>query len=147
MSVRGRGNLWPCLGNCPHYFGIAFTIPKSGPDVAIMRIIAASKSADYSGPVPILRPNNADIIRIIDFVKGVSVSPYESDSMYICRPIYIYYVDKKNLQFLSNNSEKLVQILLEFSQQIVEGYEFVLVKFCWKRPIHTGHSHMFYHWG
>ena len=31
--------------------------------------------------------------------------------------------------FLFNNSEKLVQILLEFSQQIVEGYEFVLAKF------------------
>ena len=30
---------------------------------------------------------------------------------------------------LFNNSEKLVQILLEFSQQIVEGYEFVLAKF------------------
>ena len=26
---------------------------------------------DYSGPVSILRPNNADIIRIIEFVNGV----------------------------------------------------------------------------
>ena len=43
MSMRGRGDLWPRLGNCPHYFGIAFTNPKSGPDVAIMRIVAASK--------------------------------------------------------------------------------------------------------
>ena len=31
------------------------------------------KSADYSGPVPILRPNNANIIRIIEFEKGVLV--------------------------------------------------------------------------
>ena len=31
---------------------------------------------------------------------------------------------------LFNNYEKLVQILLEFSQQIVEGYESVLAKFC-----------------
>ena len=35
-----------------------------------MRIIAAS-SVDYSGPVPILQPNNADVIRIIEFVNGV----------------------------------------------------------------------------
>ena len=27
--------------------------------------------AGYSGPVSILRPNNADIIRIIEFVNGV----------------------------------------------------------------------------
>ena len=33
-------------------------IPKSVPDADIMRIIAASKSVDYSAPVPILRPNN-----------------------------------------------------------------------------------------
>ena len=32
-----------------------------------------------------------------------------------------------------NTSEKLVQILLEFSQQIVEGYEFVLAKFRYKK--------------
>ena len=35
---------------------------------------------------------------------------------------------------LFDNSEKLVQILLEFDQQIVEGYEFVLAKFRCKRP-------------
>ena len=47
----------------------------------------------------------------------------------------IQYVDEKTLMiYLLNNSKKLVQILLEFSQQIVEGYEFVLAKFCWKRP-------------
>ena len=34
---------------------------------------------------------------------------------------------------LFNNSQKLVQILLKFSQQKVEGYEFVLAKFRWKR--------------
>ena len=43
----------------------------------------------------------------------------------------------KNLKTISffNNSEKLVQILLEVNQQIVEGYEFVefvVVKFHWK---------------
>ena len=39
---------------------------------------------------------------------------------------------------LFNNSEKLtVQIHLEFSQQIVEGYEFVLAKFRWKRPFQS----------
>ena len=31
------------------------------------------KSVDYSGPAPILQPNNADIIRIIEFVKRVLV--------------------------------------------------------------------------
>ena len=35
--------------------------------------------------------------------------------------------------YLFNNSKKLVQILIKFSQQIVEDYEFVLAKFCWKR--------------
>ena len=29
------------------------------------------RGPDYSGPVPILRPNNADIIRIFEFVNGV----------------------------------------------------------------------------
>ena len=43
---------------------------------------------------------------------------------------FIYHVDEKTLTIsLFNNFEKLVQILLEFSQQIVEGYEFVLAKF------------------
>ena len=28
----GGGDLLPRLGNYPHYFGIAFTNPKSGPD-------------------------------------------------------------------------------------------------------------------
>ena len=32
----------------------------------------------------------------------------------------------KKLISLFNNSEKLVQIILEFSEQIVEGYEFVI---------------------
>ena len=43
MSVQGKGDLCPRLGNYPHYYGIAFTNPKSGPDADIMRIIAASK--------------------------------------------------------------------------------------------------------
>ena len=30
---------------------------------------------------------------------------------------------------------ELVQILLEFSQQIVEGYEFALAKFRWKKTL------------
>ena len=38
-------------------------------------------------------------------------------------PWYKYFVDEKLVMIsLFNNSEKLVQILLEFSQQIVEGY-------------------------
>ena len=42
----------------------------------------------------------------------------------------MFYVDEKLLTIpLWNNSEKLVQILLEFSQQKIEGYKFVLVKF------------------
>ena len=41
---------------------------------------------------------------------------------------------KKLTISLFNNSEKLVQILLKFSQQIVEGYEFVLAKFTEKDP-------------
>ena len=40
-------------------------ILKSGPDADTMRIIAASKSVDYCGPIPILRPINVDIIHII----------------------------------------------------------------------------------
>ena len=56
----GKGDLWPHLGNYLHYFGIASQIPKSGPDADIMWIIAASKSVEYSRPVSILRPNNAD---------------------------------------------------------------------------------------
>ena len=48
------------------------------------------------------------------------------------------YVDEKTLTiYLFNNSEKLVQIILEFSQQIVEGYEFVLAQFHWKRPFQS----------
>ena len=43
-------------------------------------------------------------------------------------------MDSKTLTIsLFNNSEKLVQILLEFSQQIVEGYKFVLAKFLLKK--------------
>ena len=72
MSMRGTGDLWLRLGNYLHYFGIAFTNPKSGPDADIMRIIAASKKCGlYSGPVSILRLNNADIIRIIESVNRV----------------------------------------------------------------------------
>ena len=42
----------------------------------------------------------------------------------------LYYVDEKTPTIsLSNNSKKLVQILIKFSQQIVERYEFVLAKF------------------
>ena len=49
-----------------------------------------------------------------------------------------YYVDEKNQTIsLFNNSEKLVEILLEFSQQIGEDYEFVLAKFRWKRPFQS----------
>ena len=40
---------------------------------------------------------------------------------------------KKATIFLFNNSEKLVQILLEFSQQRAEGYEFMLAKYRSKR--------------
>ena len=44
--------------------------------------------------------------------------------------ILITYVDEKTLMIsLCNNSKKFVQILLKFSQQIVEGFKFVLVKF------------------
>ena len=50
----------------------------------------------------------------------------------------MYYVDEKTLMIsLFNYTEKLVQILLEFSQQIVEGYEFVLAEFRWKRPLQS----------
>ena len=42
----------------------------------------------------------------------------------------IYYVDGKIPTIsLFNNSKKLVHILVEFDQQIVEGYEFVLANF------------------
>ena len=41
---------------------------------------------------------------------------------------YMYYVDDKTLTIsLFNNSEKLIQIFHQFSQQIVEDY-----KLCWK---------------
>ena len=46
MSVLERGDLWPRLENYPHYFRIAFTNPKSGPDADIMRIIEASKKCE-----------------------------------------------------------------------------------------------------
>ena len=55
------------LGNYPHYFGIAFTNPKSGPDADNCSIEKV-----WIILVPFLRPNNADIIRIIEFVNGVS---------------------------------------------------------------------------
>ena len=40
---------------------------------AIMQIFAASKKCGLLWSVPILRPNNADIIRILEFVKGVKL--------------------------------------------------------------------------
>ena len=45
----------------------------------------------------------------------------------------------KKLQAIAlfNNSEKLVQIFLECSQAIVEGYKFVLAKFRWKIPFQS----------
>ena len=49
----------------------------------------------------------------------------------------IMWMKKLKTISLFNNSEKLVQILLEFSQQIVEGYKFVLAKFRWKRPFQS----------
>ena len=45
--------------------------------------------------------------------------------------------EKTQTTSLFNNSEKLVQILLEFSQHIVEHYEFVVAKFHWKRPFQS----------
>ena len=63
-------------------------------------------------------------------------------SNFITRPsikrvkYFKYYVDRrKKIRTISLviNSKKLVQIILKFSQQIVEGYEFVLAKFRWKR--------------
>ena len=42
-------------------------------------------------------------------------------SVCVCVCVCLYYVDEKLMISLFNNSEKLVQILLEFSQQIVEG--------------------------
>ena len=66
-----KGDLWLRLGNYPHYFGFAFTNPKSGPDVDIMRIIAASKKCGLFWSRSILRPNNVHIICIIKFVNGV----------------------------------------------------------------------------
>ena len=52
-------------------------------------------------------------------------------AMHASCAVVTYYVDEKTLMIsLCNNSEKLVQILLEFSQQIIEDYEFVLIKFC-----------------
>ena len=57
--------------------------------------------------------------------KHLKASPFRDTDM--------YYVEEKNSTIsLLNNSEKLVQILLEFSQQIVEGYELVLARFRWK---------------
>ena len=44
---------------------------------------------------------------------------------------------KKHTISLVIISEKLVQILLEFRQQIVEGYKVVLAKFCRKRPFQS----------
>ena len=50
-----------------------------------------------------------------------------------CILLDLYYVDEKTLLIpRCDNPKKLVQILLEFSQQIIEGYKFVLVKFCFQ---------------
>ena len=64
-------------------------------------------------------------------MKGQILNGLQACDIQICINTTIYYVDgKKNpLISLLNNSEKHVQILLKFSQQIVEGYEFVLAKF------------------
>ena len=50
--------------------------------------IAASKSVDYSGPVPILQPINADTIRIIEFVNGVLLYLKAITSI-IRKPVYL----------------------------------------------------------
>ena len=64
------------------------------------------------------------------FVKGQFFNGLQACDIQICVNTTIYYVDEKTpLISLFNNSEKRVQILLKFSQQIVEGYEFVLAKF------------------
>ena len=49
------------------------------------------------------------------------------------------YVDDKTLTicFFNKSDEKLLQILLEYSQQIVESYAFVLAKLWWKRPFQS----------
>ena len=44
---------------------------------------------------------------------------------------------KKLMIYLFTNSEKLVQIRLEFSQLVVESYEFMLAKFRSKRPFQS----------
>ena len=43
------------------------------------------KSVDYCAPLPILRPNNADNIHIIEFVKGV-IFRNISEASVACRP-------------------------------------------------------------
>ena len=59
-------------------------------------------------------------------------SAHTFTSSYSPVPLFLnsYHVDEKTPTIsLFSNSKKLVQILLEFSQQIVEVYEFVLAKF------------------
>ena len=48
----------------------------------------------------------------------------------IVEKVFCYVDEKTQTISLFNNSEKHVQILLKFSQQIVEGYKFILEKFC-----------------
>ena len=63
-----KGDLWPHLGNYSHFFGIAFTNSE------VCGYYAGNCSIEkvvYPGPVPIFRPNNEDIIRIIEIVNGV----------------------------------------------------------------------------
>ena len=50
------------------------------------------------------------------------------ESMAVDIVCYTMWIKNSN-DSVFKNSEKLVQILLEFGQQIVEGYEFVLAKF------------------
>ena len=73
MSVRGKGDLWPHLEIIHMILELRSQIPKCGPT---MRIIAASKKCGlcWSRSDFTTWPNNADIIRIIEFVNGVSVA-------------------------------------------------------------------------
>ena len=63
------------------------------------------------------------------FVKGQFLNGLQACDIQIALILQYTMWMKKNLISLFNNSEKRVQILLKFSQQIVEGYEFVLAKF------------------
>ena len=74
MSVRGKKVTFDHTLEIIHIIlELHSQIPKSAPDEDIMRIIAASKSVDYSAPVPILRPNNAGKYRsaLLNLWKGI----------------------------------------------------------------------------